>query len=150
MTVDDQAWGEPCWFCQGEKVLTPAQQAEWQRLQAMPICPVCQGTGGKRTWSWVETDEGTRKAFDVAVCLLCQGQRHVTPEQVEANELEKWRLRVWGVGCTVLAVGIGLCAVTQVLTLLIGRTPWAQCCTPPHLLFPAAAWLGYQGWRMWT
>ncbi len=125
---------EVCSLCSGIGHVTQEVMDVWQREQANPVCPACRGEGGKYFWSWVEAETGTRKQFAFEPCLLCHGHKHVTPEQMAVNERERRKLRFWGVGCTVLVVVGGLFAVTQVVSILLARTPWIQCCAPPHVV----------------
>lgn len=127
---------EPCWLCGGEHEgrITPQQYDGWQRLEAQPVCPLCNGTGGKRYWSWQETGKGSQKLFSYTPCRLCHGKRHVSQEQVYAHEREKQQLRFWGVGCTALVVVIAIVGATQLLTALLNGTPWFRCCPAPGLI----------------
>src|SRR6185295_13941307 len=70
---------EPCWFCGGEKggLITQQQYDEWHVFETYPTCPLCNGTGGRRYWSWREDAEGSHKEFAFTPCRLCEGKRKV-------------------------------------------------------------------------
>jgi hypothetical protein len=133
---------DPCWACDGAGVLTAQMLAEIQSRLQLALCPQCQGRGGVYSWYWVEREGSTQKQFVHEPCRLCAGRRHVTQAQIEAHELEKWRLRIYGFGCFALLVLGGIIGITQVLTILLGVTPWVQCCSPPNVIFTT----GMIGW----
>ena len=126
---------EVCSLCNGAGQVTQDVMDAWEREQANPVCPVCKGEGGKYFWFWDEDKTGTRKQFAFEPCSLCNGKRHVSAEQLMVYERERRKLRFWGVGCTAMVVVGGLFAVTQVVSILLARTPWIQCCAPPHVVF---------------
>jgi hypothetical protein len=126
---------DACWACEGAGVLNSQSHRLLEAHVQQALCPQCRGRGGVFSWYWVERDGSTHKQYVYEPCRLCGGRRHVTPAQIEAHELEKWRLRVYGFGCAaVLAVG-GILGVMQVMTVLLGATPWVQCCSPPNIIF---------------
>jgi hypothetical protein len=127
---------ERCWLCGGENGgrITPEQHEEWLKYETYPTCPLCNGTGGKRYWSWQEDEHGSHKAFTFTRCRLCQGKRKVSPEKVFQYNREKQQLRFWGVGCTALIVVLIVVGATQGLTALLNGTPWLRCCPAPGLI----------------
>ncbi len=127
---------ELCWFCGGEHggLITPGQFEMWKALEAQPVCPLCNGTGGNRSWRWQETEKGSRKEFSYTPCRLCHGKRYVSQEQIYAHEREKQQLRFWGIGCTALFVVVAIVGATQLLTALLNGTPWFRCCPAPGLI----------------
>ncbi|MBA3869155.1 MAG: hypothetical protein H0X30_08375 [Anaerolineae bacterium] len=126
---------EVCSLCSGAGYISQESLDAWQRIQADPVCPVCNGQGGKYFWLWDESESGTRKQFAFEPCSLCHGHKHITPEQLVLHERERRTLRFWGVGCTLLVVVGGLFVVTNVISIVLARTPWIQCCAPPHVVF---------------
>jgi hypothetical protein len=133
--VEDIERREVCPLCNGAGEVTQEALDVWKRQQSKPICPVCKGEGGKYFWFWDEDKTGTRQQFAFEPCSLCNGGKHISSEQLAQYERERRRLRFWGVGCTVMVVVGGLFAVTQVVSLVMYKTPFIQCCAPPHVVF---------------
>lgn len=125
---------EKCWFCQGSGMMTPVQQAEWLQFETYESCPQCGGTGGKRYWSWEETDEGAHKEFTFIPCRLCEGKKRISPQQMERHHRERHQLRLWGIGCTVLLAVVVIFGSTTVLTALFKGTPLFRCLPMPGLI----------------
>ncbi len=132
---EDIQRADVCRLCHGTGRVTQAILDQWQQVQAYPVCPLCKGLGGKYYWSWDESETGTRKSYMFEPCSLCKGETHIAPSELAVYDRDRRKLRFWGVGCTVLIVIGGLFAATQVIYLLLARTPWAQCCAPPHVIF---------------
>lgn len=126
---------EVCSLCSGLGAITQEVLATWQQVQASPICPLCMGKGGKHFWSWDEAESGTRKRFAFEPCSICHGKSHISLDLLAQYEHERRKLRFWGVGCTLLVVVGGFFVLTQVVSILLARTPWLQCCAPPHVVF---------------
>ena len=124
-----------CPVCNGVGQLTTDEIKLWKQVAGDPVCPVCNGEGGKYFWSWYEGETGTRKQFVFEPCSLCAGTQHISPEQFALHERERRKLRFWGVGCTFVVVVGGLFVVTQGVSILLARTPFLQCCAPPHVVF---------------
>jgi hypothetical protein len=139
---------ETCWLCGGENNgrITHQQYEEWLKFEGNPTCPLCNGTGGKRHWSWHDGEHGSRKEFSFAPCRVCEGKRRVSPERVYKYEREKQQLRFWGVGCTALLIVIGIVGGTQILTVLLKGTPWFQCCPAPGLIPLGVILMGIRGY----
>ncbi|MEZ4666623.1 MAG: hypothetical protein R3E39_01665 [Anaerolineae bacterium] len=135
---------EACTICKGIGTVSTLELEQWQRLQVLQICPVCNGSGGKRWWSWHETGQGTQKSFEYVPCVVCGGNERVTVAQLQTHEHERRKLQVWGVGCAVLVLVFGLCGVMQIATVVMGNTPWFQCCTLPHFLVSSAFIIGHR------
>lgn len=123
-----------CSLCAGEGQITQAAMAGWIRLQANPLCPACKAEGGRYFWTWDETSAGTGKAYHFEPCSLCHGDKHVSSDQLALHARQQQKLRFWGIGCTLVFVVVGLLGATQVVSLLMARTPWIQCCAPPHVV----------------
>jgi hypothetical protein len=132
---EDIERSETCKLCHGTGRVSQSDLHTWRQVQAYPVCPLCKGSGGKYFWSWNETETGTRKRYVFEPCSLCKGEQHISPEQLAVHNHERRKLRFWGVGCTVLVVVGGLFLATQLIYLLLARTPWVQCCAPPHMIF---------------
>ena len=124
-----------CLLCNDVGQITQEAMDGWQLAQANPVCPACKAEGGKYFWSWDEAETGTRKHFAFEPCSLCKDEKHISPDQFALYNRERRKLRFWGVGCTLLVVVGGLFALTQVVSILLARTPWVQCCAPPHVIF---------------
>ena len=135
-----------CGLCGGTGTLAPTSLDEWQQLQVHPTCPTCKGQGGRYFWTWAESESGTRKVYSFEPCSLCAGKQHVLPEQLAQYERERRKLRFWGVGCTVVFVVVGLFVLTQVISLVMARTPWLQCCAPPHVVFVTGLFMVMHKW----
>jgi hypothetical protein len=127
---------ETCWLCGGENNghITRQQHDEWLRFEENPVCPLCNGTGGRRYWSWLEGEQGSQKTFSFTPCRVCGGRRHVSPERVYAFEREKQQLRFWGLGCAALVVVVVIVGATRLLTALLNGTPWFRCCPMPGFI----------------
>lgn len=123
-----------CNLCAGIGLVDTRIHADWKVLQDQPVCPACKGVGGKYTWSWDELDTGTHKKFSFEPCTVCTGKQHLTQSQLANYERERRKLRFWGVGCTVLFVVVAIFVITRVTSLFVTRTPWIQCCAPPHVV----------------
>jgi hypothetical protein len=139
---------ETCPTCNGAGTVNRDTFNGWQQLQALALCPACKGIGGKRYWSWYAAENSTQKSFVFAPCKVCGGNQHVTAEQQQAHERERRKLQVGGVGCAVLTLVVGVCGLMQVVTLLMGITPWFQCCALPNFLVLGALVIGYRFARM--
>jgi hypothetical protein len=127
---------EACPVCAGEGSISPSAYEAWRRQQRdRVVCPVCGGNRGKRSWSWDESNHGLKQQFTLEPCALCGGEGWVLPQVRQTHEREKQRIRLWGVGCTLVAVVGGIWMSTTILSLILGNTPLLMCCPPPQALF---------------
>ncbi|MBI1278499.1 MAG: hypothetical protein GC179_10265 [Anaerolineaceae bacterium] len=132
---EDIQRADVCRLCLGVGQVTQEVSDNWKQVQAYPVCPLCKGSGGKHFWTWDEGETGTRKSYLFEPCSLCQGETHIAPGELAVYNRDRRKLRFWGVGCTVVVVIGGLFTATQLVYLVMARTPWVQCCAPPHVVF---------------
>lgn len=144
---DDLVQASLCRLCGGSGQVEPGVVTRWQRVQALPECPVCKGQGGKYLWEWAERETGARKQFMFEACAVCGGAQHVTPEQMAGHERARRKIRLWGVGCAAVAVLGGVFALTQVVSLVVYQAPLLACCAPPNLIFVGSMMLLAYGVR---
>lgn len=138
---ESQLHAEPCWLCGGQPV-TREMLDEWQTLQRYPVCPSCGGTGGKRWWTWGETEGEPEQVFTYTPCKLCGGKQHVSPEVKQDYERQR-RIIQFGTLFVVLVVGFfGLWGATALVSVVLRQTPAIFCCPLPQFVVPGAALLG--------
>lgn len=140
---------ELCTLCSGNGIIAGDRLRVWQELQSLRICPSCQGSGGRRYWHWNETEKGTQKSFEFIPCKVCGGHEHVSIEQIAAHNRERRNLQVWGVGCVGVVLVVGICGISRAAALLMGNTPWVQCCAFPQFLLPGLLLLAQSIARMY-
>lgn len=136
---ESQPHAEPCWLCGGGPI-TRAMLDEWQTLQSYPACPSCQGTGGKRTWRWGESEDESERVFSFTPCALCGSKGRVSPEVNRQYESQRRTVQCGTLIVVLAVVGFGLWGATALVSGVISRTPAILCCPLP--IIPGAGALG--------
>lgn len=136
---ESQPHAEPCWFCGGGPIM-PQQLIEWQMFARYPVCPSCQGTGGKRTWRWGESEDESERVFSFAPCGLCGGKERVPPDARRRYENLRRQIQFVTLVVVLAVVSFGLWGATALVSAVISRTPAILCCPLP--IIPGAGALG--------